>query len=317
MDVSKFNVLGQAINVKDVTARETANAANTKATDALSKIPVRYTDHYRDVIAGNTYTHTDTANSISTGTHTGGAADPFESLDYFFNQLNEGKTDIRCYIDTPGYYVVHKPVITNAVIHITCRVDGVHIVFNDTSTENVAFYNSHWNLQCQTGACEISTKLGDMIYWENCATLLSNVVCNQRLQTYGGYLIATGIHYMQFYCDGCNVVLENAICTNTDASNTGLVVRRSSTLRLYGTLTDFNPLSGSGSDNAMISVEGSVCIIESAQNYVGNKYAHGIIATNSIVVCTANRWQTYSDASTSGNINDNSLIVQGAATVGS
>lgn len=316
MDVTNFSILGQIINIKDPTAREEAENAINTANTALSSIPVRYTNHYRDVVNGNTYTHTDTSETVSTGTHTGGAADPYESMDYFFEMLNRGKTDIRCYIDTPGYYVIHKPVITNAVVHITCRVAGVHLVFNDSSVENVAFYNSHWNIQCTTGACELSTKLGSMLYWENCATLLSNVVCNQRLQTYGGYFIATGLHYLQFYCDGTQVVLQNAICTNKVTSNVGLVIRRSSILRLYGTTTDFNGLPSAGTDNAMISVEGSICIIESAQNYLGTNYYNGIRAVDSIVVCTKARWNTYDNASVNGNVNENSLIIQGAATVG-
>lgn len=318
MDVTKFSILGQIINIKDPTAREEAENAINTANTALSSIPVRYTNHYRDVVNGNTYTHTDSGKTVSTGKHTGGAADPFESLDYFFEQLNNGKIDIRCYIDTPGYYVVHKPVIANAVIHITVRVNGVHIIFNDSSVENVAFYTSHWNVQCTSGTLEISTKLGNMIYWEGCTTLLTNVICRQRLQVYGGYFIADELTYLQFYSDGCNVVLQDAICINNNLNNSGLVVRRSSTLRLYGTKTDFNYIGGNSSnqDCAMIVVEGSVCIIESAQNYLNNGYYYGIEAVDSIVVCIASRWNSFNSASQHGNVNTNSLIIQGSATIG-
>lgn len=317
MDVTNFNILGQTIHVKDNIAREQAENAIEQASAVSNRISQRYIQHHRDTISGNTYVHTDTGESVSTGNHTGGSEDPYESLNYFFEQLNNGEIDIRCYIDAPGWYVVHKPVITNAVIHITCRVDGVHLVFNDTSVENVAFYNSHWNLQCTSGKCKISTKLGSMIYWENCATLLSNIDCNQRIQTYGGYFIATHLNYKQFYCDGCNVVLQDAICTNDVPTNTGLVVRRSSTLRLYGTTTDFNGLPSAGSNNAMISVEGSICIIESAQNYLDTRYYNGIVATDSIVVCTSGRWTSYENASQNGNVNAESLIIKGSAEIGS
>lgn len=36
--VSKFNLGGQTIEVKDVSARTTANSANTNATNALNKV---------------------------------------------------------------------------------------------------------------------------------------------------------------------------------------------------------------------------------------------------------------------------------------
>ena len=36
--VSKFNIGGQTINVKDASARTTANTANTNATNALNKV---------------------------------------------------------------------------------------------------------------------------------------------------------------------------------------------------------------------------------------------------------------------------------------
>lgn len=308
MDVSVFNIGGVDINVKDPVARELAE----------SSYSTRYLTSHRDVVAGNGYTYSLTGELVETGNHGGVISDPFESLDYFFERLNKGETDIRCYIDTAGYYIVHKPIFTNNVVHITSRVDGVHIIFNDLVDSSTAIYNSHWNLQCSDGQLYLHTDQGSMLYFENCMTYGANLVIpDRRLQLYGGGFRVDSMEYMQMYCDNANVVLNNAICTNSDYQSTGLVIRRASFLQLYGEDADFNRIDQDGDDNEMIALENSIAVIGAAQNYNDTQYQYGINATNSIVICTASRWNSYANCSNDGNITSNSLVINGDTTLGS
>lgn len=63
--VSKFNLGGQTIEVKDASARTTANSANTKATNALNKV----TELERLSRVEVSYVADTETISITTGTH--------------------------------------------------------------------------------------------------------------------------------------------------------------------------------------------------------------------------------------------------------
>ena len=110
--VSKFKLYDNEIFIKDKEARQNLVDINNSVenlvndvSDLSNKIEEKYSLHYRRVITGNTYAdvrHEVTVDSIEVGNHSGTTSDPYETLDYFFDRLNNGETDIRCYIRQSG-----------------------------------------------------------------------------------------------------------------------------------------------------------------------------------------------------------------------
>lgn len=307
---SSFGLFGQDIYVKDDEAQE-------KIKQIESKITTRYGTHYRDIIAGNQYTQyygSDKYEQFNIGEHAGTDSDPYETLEYFFDKLNNGYTDIRCYIDTPGTYIVHKPVHTDAVIHITVRVSGVRIILNDTSAESFVGYNTHWNFKRSSTSVSkviLITPLFNTIYFENSSTLLEGISYDGRILAYGGYMSLQNVDCKQFYSDACNSYIYNLLITNDDVSKSGIIIRRSSQFHISGGGTDFTPLPKNSTDSncSMIVIENSMATLEFSQNEENTGYYYGIEAKNAFLLITQARYNIFNDYSLHGNTVETSLVV--------
>ena len=220
--VSKFKLYDNEIFIKDKEARQNLVEVNNSVehlgndvSDLSNKIEEKYSLHYRRVITGNTYAdvrHEVTVDSVEVGNHSGTTSDPYESLDYFFDRLNNGETDIRCYIRQSGVYVVKKPVVRNAIVHITVQADNVTIIFNTESPiEPFVMYTSHLNLRTDDGYTKCILKTPNeknQMYFENSTPTMNNVIYDGVFKQYGGYLSLTNSNIGRMELLGCSGYLK-------------------------------------------------------------------------------------------------------------
>ena len=329
--VSKFKLFSNEIFIKDKEARENLDVVNNNLVninnslselennvgDIESRLEEKYSLHYRRVITGNTYADVRggvTVDSVEVGNHLGTTADAYESLDYFFDRLNNGETDIRCYIRKSGVYVVRKPVARNCVIHITVQADNVTIIFNtDSLIEPFCTYNSHINLKTDNGftKCILKTpNQQNQMYFENSAILMDNVVYDGVLKMYGGYISFGNSKCGRLEMLGTSGYLNDILITNQDANNNGIWLRRGCNFIFSGAQADFVRQGSSGSGNAMLKIEDSTLTLEYAQN-VNSNYYYGINASSSLIFTTNGRISSFANNSNNGNSFDKCLVVTG------
>ena len=335
--VSKFALYGKEIHLKDKevrqnleevstdlnTVKERVNTIETNVEDISGKIEEKYSLHYRRRIFGNYYADVRggvTLEQLQIGSHSGTASDPYESLDYFFNDLNRGQTDIRCYITQSGTYVVHKPVFRNCIIHITVQANDVTIIWNDESLiEDFVGYNTHVNFKVDDGytKCKfITPNENNQMYYENSAILFDGIDYDGSIKMYGGYLSFGNSNVGSLELLGCSGYVHDVYVTNGNLNKNGIWLRRGSSFIFAGVLSDFQSLNGVGSqDKAMIKCEDSRLTLEYAQNVPSNYY-NGIISDGSIIFATNSRLNSFASNSVSGsNSLTNTLIVNSNATL--
>ena len=329
--VSKFKLFSNEIFIKDKEARENLDVVNNNLVninnsiselennvgDIESRLEEKYSLHYRRVITGNTYADVRggvTVDSVEVGNHLGTTADAYESLDYFFDRLNNGETDIRYYIRKSGVYVVTKPVARNCVIHITVQADNVTIIFNtDSLIEPFCTYNSHINLKTDKGftKCILKTpNQQNQMYFENSAILMDNVVYDGVLKMYGGYISFGNSKCGRLEMLGTSGYLNDILITNQDANNNGIWLRRGCNFIFSGAEADFVRQGASGSNNAMLKIEDSTLTLEYAQN-VNSNYYYGINASSSLIFTTSGRISSFANNSNNGNTFDKCMVVTG------
>ena len=326
--VSKFKLYDNEIFIKDKEARENLVNINNSVenlvndvSDLSNKIEEKYSLHYRRVITGNTYAdvrHEVTVDSVEVGNHSGTTSDPYESLDYFFDRLNNGETDIRCYIRQSGVYVVKKPVVRNAIVHITVQADNVTIIFNTESPiEPFVMYTSHLNLRTDDGYTKCILKTPNeknQMYYENSTLTMNNVIYDGVFKQYAGYLSLTNSSIGRMELLGCSGYLNDILITNQDINSHGIWLRRGCNFIFSGSLADFNTLPSNGNGNAMLKCEDCTLTLEYAQN-VASKYAYGIYSDGSIIFVISGRLASFVNNSINGNAITNTILVQGNVTL--
>lgn len=108
----------------------------------------------------------------------GSKESPIKTIDKFFELLNQGKTDIRCYIVSPGIYKASKTIFSNSTIHITAKVAGVVIEFQNDEELSTTGYNTHWNISGVNENTPITLRnlsINTSIYFDNSALRLDYV----------------------------------------------------------------------------------------------------------------------------------------------
>ena len=327
--VSKFKLFSNEIFIKDKEARTNLDNVNNNlvginkdisnlknnVVDIESRLEEKYSLHYRRVINGNTYADVRggvTVDSVEVGNHLGTTSDPYESLDYFFDRLNNGETDIRCYIRKSGVYVVSKPVARNCVIHITVQANNVTIIFNtDSLIEPFCCYNAHINLKTESTFTKTVLKTPNQenqMYFENSAILMDNVVYDGVLKMYGGYISFGNSKCGRLEMLGTSGYLNDILITNQDRNNNGIWLRRGCNFIFSGADADFEKQGSPGNSNAMLKIEDSTLTLEYAQNVVSNYY-HGIEAHSSLIFSTKGRIASFANNSNNGNTFEQSLVI--------
>lgn len=250
------------------------------ATPDTNTMSMRYCEHLRWYIAA----------SGDDETGDGSAAKPWKTLDKFFSMLNEGYTDIRCYIVETGTYEYSKPVISNAVIHITATCSGVAIKCTNTN-EPAVFYNCHLNFQTSDGYEPMTFESAyGTFYPENTATMFKYVRTYGTFKVFGGYLYLNQCSIDRLWLYGAVTRAYRLTVHNTEAKD-AISIENNSQFSLSGTFTvDSNSNGGS---NSLIYMKGGVANLNSANAADG--YAYGITADEGLIICTQKRLEeTYS-----------------------
>lgn len=286
MDVKKFNLFGEEINIKDEKARN--DIANIK-------IPYNYGNHVRwyiDCVNGND----DNDGTISS---------PWKTLDKFFSMCNSVTTDIRCYIVAAGTYNFSNPVFQGVTVHISANVPNVTIYGN--LSEPWAFYNCHINFQ-GTSSGNININCSNYIYGDNCLWTLKYCTFTPQLRVYGGYINAENCTFSSLRIGGACGNIDTTTYTSTDATTYNLRVENSAFVISTGS-TYYAGKNGVTNDSGcFISVESSMIIIRHACNRQGNNPAKwGIKNSNGIVIINQSRLNSFSTNSSNGNSDNDSF----------
>lgn len=258
---------------------------------------LHYSDHVRWYIDG-----------VNGNDDNDGSIDrPFKTLDKFFSCANNITTDIRAYIVHSGIYGVTKPVINGCVVHITANVPDVTIYFSDNS-EREAFYNCHLNLK----GLDVNNKLiidGAFGSWytENSYNLFTFVKFNIDYINYGG-----GDTFEQCELKTLNLTawkgyIHTTTYTNTDPDTDDVNCQDGCVVRMAGS-TSFANRNGSG-NGAHFRFAGCLVFLEHGANELTTPPNNGVVAYNTVMLITSSRQATFNDRSISGNIINQSQII--------
>ena len=189
---------------------------------------------------------------------------PFKTIDKFFEMLNKGQTDIRCYIVSAGTYIATKTVFSNCVIHLNANVGGVIIEFQNDDVDT-AFYNCHLNISgVDNGNCITLRNSTDTkkIYFENCATILYYTIIENCLScsAIGGNVQAYYLTLPNIYLDSTKYDINNLTITKSTERN-NIFIRQGSVGVLRGALSVINVDASSLSTTNIIHVERSILML--------------------------------------------------------
>ena len=168
-------------------------------------------------------------------------ATAFKTMDKFFSVLNEGASDIRCYIMEAGEYNVSANMFTFSAIHITGYVPGVVLNFvEDNWSDGIVFYNCHVNFERIKMKAE-----GEQIRFESGVASLEDVTLECEKVAFWDCQIEceTTLNSPNISMFGCNGRIKNL--TITSETGNAVSLDRGNNIRIYGTLalaprTDIN-----------------------------------------------------------------------------
>lgn len=201
----------------------------------------------------------------------------FQTMDKFFSLLNEGNSEIRCYITEPGVYDVSCNLFNFVALHITGSVDGVILNFTeDDWSDGIVFYNSHINLQNLTFRA-----YNEGVRFESGVTTLENIVfeCNE-LRLYQTHIeCTTSLKTPIFIALGSCGRLKNLEITS--ASGSSIAFDRGCNIRLYGNI--YLPEREVGNEDIIFNCQHSVVYINPG-TITGSGWATGIRNYSSLIV---------------------------------
>ena len=258
-------------------------------------IPPRY---YIDCINGDD-------NNDGTSEH------PFQSLDRFFELLNTGTHDLRCYIVSSGTYHVSKSQFLDCTIHMTANTSGVVVEFD---TDNYcSFYNTHISINSSNDTQPLTIRYSkglEGITIENTASNIQNVVFdNIVLNYYGGYTRMVNCTASRIYTNGTNASIQHLTLTGL-SNGTGIVCRYASQLSLYGT---FN-ITGSNYSSNIVSVERSIANILISSSTTPNNITSGnsVYLDGSMLITNTNSLSILNSIASGGYAHSSSSILNTA-----
>lgn len=160
---------------------------------------------------------------------------PLKTLDAFFEKLNHGVHDLRCYIVSSGTYQVSKSQFLDCTIHITANTSGVVIEF---STDNyVSFYNTHISINSASDSQPLTLRYSkgvESMTIENTSAIFQNVIfSNITCGLYGTYVRMTNCSIYRMYLNGSKVSSQHTRVLGL-ADGVGFVCSHASDLVLYG-----------------------------------------------------------------------------------
>jgi hypothetical protein len=253
--IENYDTLNNKIKENYTTLDNKIDMSVTELMSDVSDVEEKITRRYNQ--AGQRfYIDGDAGDDSNDGSQT----HPWKTIDKLFNLLNQGKTDVRCYIVKAGTYIASNNIFTNCVIHITATVPGVVIEFQNPINYEVAFYNSHLNIQGADENSKIKLRLAnqDSYTIENCATALKYVAFENAtlVDMYGGYFNFEYVEFPRLYNDGANGNVQNFKITGWQ-HGTAILSRRGGNLACYGVM---DVSRNSNSNNLFVCERGRIVI---------------------------------------------------------
>lgn len=220
---------------------------------------------------------------------------PWKTMDKFFseaNRTNGGRSDIRCFIVSPGTYNITKQTFTSIALHITGNVDDV--ILNFTAAPDIKFYECHVNINNVSVRAPNATFAfdGGAIAIENVRFLVPVILYSVQ-----GYIKASRIANIEAYY--CVLTLNANTITNTDPSKSAYVLRHSVVSFLGASYND--ALSEDGTDNAFIDIQGGLMWFSITYRATPDgRYAYGLKANGCIITSASTQFNNLKTRSVNG-----------------
>ena len=221
--------------IKDLDFENLVNTVNDNKIELESKLKKCYNfnspRYHINLITGN-----DNNDGLTAET-------AWKSIDKLFELLNNGETDIRCYLDSAGTYELNKNVISHSVIHITATVANCIIEFNNQNENNTqldsTFYHCHLNFNGldKNNPLIIQNKYeGYAIYGDGCSIEFKYVKFQNctDFSVSGNILHANYLTVPRIYISGANADINNLSLNNYNATGSLIIVRYASNVNLRG-----------------------------------------------------------------------------------
>lgn len=305
MDVSKINLFGEELNIKDSTARQGIIDTNTKLnaaetqisaletrvdnikTDYINNVPYPYHNMYLDGVNGD-----DNNDGLTRQT-------AFKTYDRAMEEANRWG-DFRIWILTSGEYYWSNPTANGITLHVIPQTNGITLKWGFAHpTISVSIYNSHFNIGDDDYRMTLSlpadsdTK-GQRMYFENCAALLNNLDLNiySELGFFGG-------NFNIFKCNlrgwlnmsMCNGYTSDFELTPTKGNRPAVTVRESSLLTILSSFTFHNniPSSDSGFEAFWIHAS-TLYLLVTVTNDGDSNFYQGFDCSHAVVMATQSRF---------------------------
>lgn len=305
MDISKVNLFGEELNIKDTTARQgiadtniKLNSAETQIstletridnikTDYINNVPYPYHNMYLDGVNGN-----DDNDGLTRQT-------AFKTYDRAMEEANRWG-DFRIWILTSGEYYWSNPTANGITLHIVPQTNGITLKWGFSHpTISVSIYNSHFNIGDDDYRMTLalptdSDSKGQRLYFENCAALLNNLDLNiySELGFFGG-------NFNMFDCNlrgwlnmsMCNGYMSHCEVTPTKGTRPMVTVRESSALSILGSFTFHNNIASSHSAFEAFWIHASnLYLLVTVTNDGNSNFYQGFDCSNAVVVASQSRF---------------------------
>lgn len=323
MDVSKVNLFGEELNIKDITARQGIVDTNTKLnaaetqisaletridnikTDYINNVPYPYHNMYLDGVNGN-----DDNDGLTRQT-------AFKTYDRAMEEANRWG-DFRIWILTSGEYYWSNPTANGLTLHVIPLTNGITLKWGFAHpTISVSIYNSHFNIgddnyRMTLSLPEDSDTKGQRMYFENCAALLNNLDLNiySELGFFGG-------NFNIFKCNlrgwlnmaMCNGYTSDFELTPTKGNRPAVTVRESSSLSTLNSFTFHNNISASSDSFEAFWIHASnLYLLVTVTNDGNSNFYQGFDCSHAVVLASQSRFNAVKNLGTAASDFSETLV---------
>lgn len=323
MDISKVNLFGEELNIKDITARQgiidtntELNAAETKIsaletrvdnikTDYINNVPYPYHNVYLDGVNGN-----DDNDGLTRQT-------AFKTYDRAMEEANRWG-DFRIWILTRGEYYWSNPTANGITLHVVPQTNGIALKWGFAHPKiSISIYNSHLNIGDDGYRMTLSLPAdsaanGQDMYFENCATLLNNLDLNiyGLLGFYGG-------NFNIFKCNlrgwmnmsMCNGYTSDFELTPTRGNGPAVTVRESSSLTTLSSFTFHNNIASSNENFEAFWIHASnLYLLVTVTNDGNSNFYQGFDCSHAVITASQSRFNAVKNLGTAASDFSETLV---------
>ena len=283
MLLAKFN--GFETGTANAVAENSRDIAelNQGMTNAVNRKILDATRYYVDCVTGS-------------DNNDGSQGHPFRTLDHFFSIVNNshnGRSDVRCWITSPGVYKIGENEVFHVFSHCTIHIcggssdenliDGVVLEFQ--TTERIKFYEAHTNLRNVTVRMPNTDLLdidGGVFYFTKC-----QFECPLKFEYAKGAVTECSFPYL--ISESCDMTLTGVTVTNADPTRDAFELVNS-TVRFVGPFDYSGFTSGQSSDSALFKGILSTIMIQFGVGKRDYSYQYGFEGYGCTIFATQARF---------------------------